>query len=255
MQRLWLVIGGIAATLALAMGTYSAVSVIAHEEVVERRTFDAAGLTAVDLRGENGNVEIVGADVEEISLVAEIDHGLRRTEYSAVVDGTTLVVRDDCPPAAQVWCRVDHRLVVPNGLTIDVRSDNGRITGRDLSGQVTVRGRNGSVELARIAGDLDVRTDNGRIEARGVSGASVRAHTDNGRIELGFADAPRVVDTKSHNGSIDIVVPDDGTAYRLDIDTRFTGSIDAAIRTDPTSEHFISARTSNGSVTVRYPTG
>lgn len=255
MQRLWLVIGGIIAAFALALGTYTAVSVIAHEEVVERRTFDAASITALDLRGENGNVEIVGRDVQEISLVAEIDHGLRRTEHSAVVDGTTLVVRDDCPTGVQVWCRVDHRLVVPADLAIDVTADNGRITGRDLTGAVTVRGRNGSVDLARIAGGLDVRTNNGRIDVRGITSTAVRAHTDNGRIELGFAETPDDVDTKSHNGSIDISVPDDGTAYRLDIDTRFTGSIDTSVRTDPTSDRAISARTSNGSVTVRYPSG
>lgn len=255
MKRLWLLAGSLATVPALAFGTYAIVSFLAHETVTERATFEAAGVTAVELSSELGNVEITGADVEEISLTARIDHGLRRTRHSAEVDGNTLVVRDDCPTGIPVWCRVDYELEIPSSLRVQITAENGRVTVRDVDGGVQIRGGNGAVDVARVAGDVDLRTGNGRIEARGVDGGRVTARTGNGAIALSFVRPPDAVETRTGNGSIEVVVPQDETAYRLEVTTTFAGATDTAVRTDPTSERTIVARTSAGSITVRYPTG
>lgn len=255
MQRLWLAVGTIVTVPALGLGTYAVVSLIAHEHVTERTTFEAAGVTAIDLDGDLGDVDIVGSDVDEITMVAEIDHGLRRTRYSAEIVRSTLVVRDDCPTGVHVWCRVDYELVVPADGAVHVRTGNGRVAVRDVDGPVSVDSGNGALELRGLTGDLQLLTRNGRISGHGLAGDAVRAESRNGAIRLGFVDAPTSVGIESRNGSVEVVVPDDDATYRVDVTTRFTGASNSSIRTDPESHRSIVARTHNGSVTLRYPTG
>ncbi len=45
------------------------------------------------------------------------------------------------------------------------------------------------------------------------------ADTDNGRVQLEFAAAPTTVVATTNNGWVEVVVPDDGTAYRVDVQT------------------------------------
>jgi hypothetical protein len=254
MGRLWIVIGSIVTVVAIAFATYNIVNLVAHEEVTERTTFDADGVAAVKLHNDIGSVEIVGDDVDQITLVAEISHGLRRTVTEAAVEGDTLVVDMDCPTGLPVWCSVDYHLVVPRDLDVDARNDNGRLTLRDLDGDVIASGDNGGIELARLSGDVEVDTQNGGIRAGGLRGEAITARSQHGSVRLTFAAAPITVIARTSDGAVEVVVPDDGTTYRVDADN-FVGSIDAAIRTDPDSDRSISAITRNGSVTVRYPTG
>lgn len=254
MQRLWIIVGSVITVAALAFGTFNVVSLVAHEEVTETSTFDAAGIVALDVRTGNGTIEVVGDDVEEITLVADISHGLRRTDHRAEVEGDTLVVRSDCPHLSFTWCSVDYHLVVPADLSVVASSDNGRLTLRDLTGDVDADSDNGRIELIRISGDVEATTSNGRVEGDGLRAAVVTATSRNGSVELTFASPPTAVEARTSNGSVEVTVPDDDTAYRVETDTDH-GSIDAAVRTDPSSDRFIVATTNNGSVRVRYPTG
>jgi hypothetical protein len=256
MGRLWMIVGSLFTAAALAFGTYSIVNQVAHEEVLETATFSADGVTQVRLHNENGRVEIVGDDVDEISLVAEVSHGLRRTVTHADLEGDTLVVDMDCPTGIPVWCSVDYRLVVPKDLAIDVRNENGRLTLRDLDGDVDAHGDNGTIELARLSGDVDVETENGSVRAGGLTAAEVHARSRHGSVRLTFAEPPTTVTARTSDGSVEVVVPDDDATYRVEADVRgFGGDADAAVRTDPGSDRSITATTNHGSVTVRYPTG
>ena len=54
----------------------------------------------------------------------------------------------------------------------------------------------------------------------------------------------------SDNGRVEVVVPDDGTAYRVDLRSD-NGSETIEVPTDPASTRSITVRTDNGSVTAR----
>lgn len=251
-----MIVGSILTVAAVAFGTYGIVNQVAHEEVTERATFAADGVGQVRLHNENGRVEIVGDDVDEISLVAEVSHGLRRTVTHADIEGDTLVVDMDCPIGIPVWCSVDYRLVVPRGLDVNVRNENGQLTLRDLDGDVTAHGDNGTIELARLSGTVDAETNNGSVRAGGLTAAEVHGRSRHGSVRLTFAEAPTTVTARTSEGSVEVVVPDDDATYRVETDVRgFGGSADAAVRTDPGSDRSITASTAHGSVTVRYPTG
>jgi hypothetical protein len=254
MQRFWIIAGSLLTVAALVFATLNIVSLVAHEEVTETATFDAAGIDLLDVQTDNGTIEVVGADVDEISVVADISHGLLRTEHRAEVEGGTLVVGASCADLSFSWCSVDYDIVVPRDLVVDADADNGRVTLRDLAGDVTVDSDNGRIELLRVGGSVRASTDNGSVEGTGLRGPEVTATSSNGSVRLSFAEAPTMVTARTSNGSVEVTVPHDDTAYRVELDTDH-GSTDAGVRTDPDSRHVIIATTSNGSARVQYATG
>lgn len=253
MKRTWLVAGTIAAVATLAFGTTQAVGLIAHDEETEVYAFPVDGIAALDVRTESGSIEVDGGDVDEITVVAEISHGLQGTDHTVEVEGDTLVLDSDCPVFG-TWCEVDFRIVVPVATAVEARSPNGRVTLRDLTGPVAVDADNGTVELVRLSGAVQATSDNGRIEGIGLRSATVDVDTDNGRLTLTFAQPPDAITATADNGRVEVVLPDTEDTYRVRADTD-EGSTDVGIRTDPASNRTIDIDSDNGDVTVRYPTG
>ena len=251
MTRLWVLLGSIPTIAALGFGTLQVVGILAHEEETRTDTFAVAEVSSLRIDNENGPVDITGGDVDEITVVAEISHGLHRsTSTVEVVDGV-LEIDAECP-WMPTWCDVAYTITVPRDLPIGADVDNGRLTLRDLDGTINADGDNGRMELVRLGGEVRVQTDNGRIEGTGLRTPILDADTDNGRLSLAFAEAPDFVTATSDNGRIDVVVPDDeGVAYRVDARTD-NGSTDVGVRTDPTSERSITAHSDNGRVAVTY---
>jgi hypothetical protein len=253
-RRAWLIAGSLLVVVALPWVVGSFVSVLARDSETVEMAFPAAGIELLDIDADGGTIEIVGEDVDEISITAEITHGLRKTGNRAeVVDGV-LEVRSSCPLLWAVWCEVDYRVVVPETLDVRAETGNGRMTIRDISGDVEADGDNGSMELTRLSGHLLISTDNGSLEASGLRSEVVTADTDNGRLELRFATPPQRVRATGDNGRVDIEVPDTAHSYRVTVSAD-NGSTDAPVRTDPDSDRTIVAETDNGSVRVHYPSG
>lgn len=252
-HNLWLGIGSLLTVAAVGFGTIQTVSALAHDEHTETATFAADGVTLLDVENDTGSVEVTGGDVDEITVVSEISDGLFATSHRVEVAGSTLVVRSGCPQLS-TWCEVDHRIVVPADLDVVVSVDNGRLTVRDLAGDVEADGDNGRIELVRLSGDVVAETDNGRLTATGLRSASVHADSDNGSVSVTFAEPPSAVTATTDNGSVEVIVPETDDAYRADVSTDH-GSRDVGIRTDPDGDRSIVAETNNGSVTVRYPSG
>jgi hypothetical protein len=252
-RRAWIVAGSVLAGIALLFGTVQVIGVLARDTTTEQQVFPAEGVRLVDVGVRNGTIEVRGAETSEISLTAEIDHGLRRTSHRAAVEGDVLRVRASCP-AFGTWCKVDYRLVVPARVAVSVDANNGRLIVRDVTGTVRADGDNGSIELARLSGHVDVSTDNGRVQSSALASEQVVARTRNGQVRLEFAQPPLRVDADSDNGRVDVVLPRTADAYRVDLDTE-NGSTDVAVRTDPASRRSVEGRTRNGDVTVRYPSG
>lgn len=252
MHRLWVPLGTAITAVALAFSTVQVVSLLAHEIEVVHETVPATGVTAVLVDVSDGRVEVVGDDVTEATVDAEVHHGLRRTPFRVeVVDGV-LEVRGGCPFPSQ-WCDVHPRVVVPRGVDVTVETGNGGVVVRDVDGHVDVRSGNGAVTLARIGGDVELLTHNGPIEATGLRAGTVTVVTHNGDAELAFAGSPAAVTALSHNGDIEIVLPDEeGVAYDVEAHTD-DGLPDVAVRTDPTSSRSVDVASDNGDVTVRYP--
>src|SRR5699024_9447931 len=113
-----------------------------------------------------------------------------------------------------------------------------------------VDGDNGSVVLDDVGGVLDVSTDNGRVEATNVRSTEVVADGDNGRVVLSFVVAPESVRATSNNGQVEVVVPDDATAYRVELHSD-NGREELSVPTDPAATRSLLLETDNGTVTAR----
>jgi DUF4097 and DUF4098 domain-containing protein YvlB len=84
-----------------------------------------------------------------------------------------------------------------------------------------------------------------------MSSQEVDASTNNGRVQLEFAESPGSVRAKSSNGAVVVFLPEDAPAYAVDASTS-NGEVVTDVRTDPAAPNTIEAETSNGDITVRY---
>ncbi|MET0147322.1 MAG: hypothetical protein ABW328_21440 [Ilumatobacteraceae bacterium] len=247
---LWKVFAGIFVVAALFWGTYNVVVLLAHEERAESSSYPAGDLTALDVSSSAGSVRIVATDGDTVDVRAEISDGLRSTGERQEVVGGVLQLRASCPNIGSDWCRVDYEISVPRDLALTVSSGNGRVEVTGTTGPVAVDADDGTVVLTSVTGPLDVSTDNGRVEGVDLGSATTTADSDNGRVTLEFSAAPTTVVATTDNGSVEVVVPADGTTYRLSLETG-NGSRIAEVPDDPASDRSITLRTDNGSVTAR----
>jgi DUF4097 and DUF4098 domain-containing protein YvlB len=179
-----------------------------------------------------------------------VSEGLRDTEFSHEVTGSTLELRGSCALIGSMWCRVTYRIEVPRGLDVEVNADNDRVNVSNIDGNVVVDSDNGAVELAGVSGEINVNGDNGRIVGTDLSAAVVDADTDNGRIELAFTEPPDTVNANGDNGSIEILVPEIEGGYDIAADTSNGSTGDIDVIDNPESPHKLRLETDNGSISV-----
>jgi hypothetical protein len=245
----WRVVAGLAAAALLLWGVTQTVSVLAHEEHTETVTFPAAGVAEIDVRLESGSVDIVAADVEEITVRARISDGLRRTGHDErLVDGR-LVLEGTCPIFLSTFCAVHYDVQVPRDLDVVAHLDSGRLEVVGVHGSVEAASDNGSVAVTDVVGDIAIHSDNGSLEGEGLDAETVTASSDNGSIDLGFAEAPTTVTAESDNGSVELRLPEVAGGYLVDMDTD-NGSTDLGVATDPGSTRRITATSDNGAIRV-----
>jgi hypothetical protein len=247
---LWKAFAALLVVGAFVSGTFQIVTLLAHEERTEVTPYDATGIANIDVDNSAGSVRIVGTDGDTIEVTARISDGLRSTGESQQVVGDTLELRGTCPNFGSDWCRVSYTVAVPPSIDVRVDADDGSVDVSGITGDVDVDTDNGSIEMDSLAGSIRATNDNGRIEGDRLTSQRVSADTDNGRINLTFVTPPSNVVATSNDGSIEVVVPNDGTAYRLDMDTD-NGSRNDEIISDDTAARSIVIRTDNGSVTAR----
>lgn len=98
---------------------------------------------------------------------------------------------------------------------LSLEADNGRIELDTVeSDKVNIETANGAIDLTSMDADMTVRSSNGRIIFRDVSG-TLQAKANNGRIELttGTLDFP--VDFETNNGRIEIRTENEPTNARI----------------------------------------
>lgn len=247
---LWKVFAAVLVTAAAVWGPYQMATLLAHEQRTETESFPAAGITRLEVDGSAGSVDIQASERDTIVVVAEISDGLRHTGESREVVGDTLRLRSTCPAFGSDFCWVDYQVRIPRGLELIVDGDNGSISVTGSDGPVSIDGDNGSIRLSDLSGPLQLSTDNGSVDATQLRSATVTADADNGHVQLEFATAPTTVVATSDNGRVEVVVPDDGTAYRVDMRSD-NGAENIEVPSDSSSSRTLTIRTDNGSATVR----
>lgn len=227
---LWNVFGALLLVGALSWGAYQVVVLLAHEERTEVASY--RGVETIDVSNGAGPVRIVAGDSDDVVVTSRISDGLRSTGNRHAVANGVLELRASCPNFGSDFCYVGYTIEVPRDIAVVARS------GHD------------SVTLSGLAGSVRASSDNGRVEATDLRSASVEADSDNGRVELQFTEAPTTVTATADNGSVEVIVPNDGEAYRLDVESA-NGSTTEAVPVNSASSRSITVQTDNGRATVR----
>jgi Putative adhesin len=235
--------------VAVGWGAFSVVSLLAR--VTEHRSATYEGVRAVDLGLSFESAEIVGsADATSVSMTRSYTWSLGRPTITSNLDGGLLSMGSSCPFSVGLGCSGHVRLVVPSGLSVTVHDSDGSLTLRNLGGTVDLSTSDGSIHAKNLSGKLTLHSSDGSLTATGLTSPTVAATTSDGSVHLTFAAPPSSVTASSSDGSLDIVVPKDGTAYDVTATTG-DGSRNISVPTDSSSEHKMTLRTSDGSIHVQ----
>jgi hypothetical protein len=138
-----------------------------------------------------------GTSAEGQSLLRQIRPTTQRNELS--VEG----------PSGQQW-EAFFIIQAPKGAELDVRSDNGPVELREVTGKFAVDVRNGPVAIARSAGEFDIEARNGPINFAGNTG-TIRLNAENGPIIVVLSGASwkdGSLQARAKNGPLSLKVGD-----------------------------------------------
>lgn len=262
----WLLPGSVLAVLAVGYGTLGAVGLTAYERQTVRQvvTEPVSGID-VDV---DGSTRVLGEDRADVLVESVLTRGLTSPGHRVeVVDGR-LEIEGDCGVLSFGWCEVRTTVRLPldsdvtvrgSGSTrvegvagaVDVASGGGGLALSDLDGPVSAATGGGGVTATDLGGPLDLRTGGGHIDGRDLRAPTVTVRSAGGGIDLTFVADPTRVDVETGGGGIRIEVPDGDVAYAVDARTA-GGGVETSVRTDPSSDRTIRARSGGGDITISY---
>jgi Putative adhesin len=177
-------------------------------------------------------IEVVGG-----GTAREVD--VQRRERSAFghapqttrsVAGGTFLVRSRCPTELLASCRVRYRLVVPDNLPIEIRTDGGEVRFRGYRGSATVTTQSGDIDIADYCGfSLDARAESGDIETISTC-------------------PPQRLSLRAGSGAVHAVVP--SGPYRVDAESSSGRNVVRGITATTEAPFSIQALSSSGDVVV-----
>jgi hypothetical protein len=234
--------------LAVGWGALTLASLLARATELRSATYHGVRALDVDLAFES--VEIVGsADATSVSMTRSYTWSLGKPSISNRLDGNLLSIASSCPFSVGLGCSGHLRLVVPRDLEVQVHNSGGSMTLRDLDGPVDLSTSDGSINASNLTGRAKLHSADGSMTASGLRSGAVEATTSDGSMRLSFAVAPSSVTADSGDGSIEVVVPADGTAYDV-TGTTADGSRDVSVPTDSNSARHMQLSTGDGSLKV-----
>ena len=253
------VVGGIAllgsgATAAVAAtGTLIASSTEGSDSV---QTEDVAGLEALDLDVDAGNMRIEFGDVDEAKLSVTNSRG---PAWTLEREGDDLVVRS---PEFEFgwwfgsWFGDDQSAVLTlpeslreDGFDADLTLDAGSLDVVGDFGALDITVNAGALDVEGAANTLSIDMSAGRADALldGVDEADLSVSAGDLNVELtGRAPSQTTIDVSA--GSVDLTVPDESYSITQDVSA---GSLDAKVDQSSGTRRLIDVSLSAGSVTIR----
>ena len=155
-----------------------------------------------------GNANVAGASVE-----TEVDGDV--TPELELTDGV-LTIGDDCTTD----CRVDYSILVAEGTSVVVRTDEGNVTVNDLSGAITVDASEGAVTLATVTGDIEVVVGDGSVLGTRLEADVATFDVTEGDVDVTFDEIVNTLVVATGNGDVTVQLPDGEYAFETDPEDR-----------------------------------
>ncbi|WP_369034535.1 DUF4097 family beta strand repeat-containing protein [Streptomyces adonidis] len=242
----------IAGVVAALVVTASACASAGDDKDPEQRSFALEGRT-LTVDSNDSALDIVAADANRSGRI-EVTRWFQGSvalgkdpKVSWSMKDDRLKLRVKCSGVV-ADCAAKHRIEVPRGVSVIVRTGDGSVTARGFDRALDIRSEDGSVTVKDSTGPLKLYTDDGSIRAVDVRSRQVRAHSEDGSVRLELASVPDLVESSSDDGSLTIELPRE--TYRVTADSD-DGSVKVSVPRDKRSTHVVSAKTQDGSIRVR----
>jgi hypothetical protein len=215
------------------------------------RSFQVTGPVDLEVLTRSGDITVRSGSSGSVSIHAKIHSGsgwfggdnkpeVQELQNNPPIRQSGNSIRIDYVNLRNI--SVDYEITVPENTTVRAHTGSGDQTVEGVRGNVDLESGSGDLRLARLTGDLHFQTGSGNVRASQVSGP-VRAKAGSGDIEI---DEVGSGDVDIRTGSGNITVHGVNGGFRAE-----AGSGD--IRSEGTPRNLWSVRTGSGNVTLRVP--
>ena len=178
----------LAALVLLGGAIYAAAEVL--EETDTHRETISESVDHIVIKAESGDIEVVpgGRSVE----VERTDrYAVESPDVSQTLEDGVLTIDAECEGVFSLFCAVDYRVEVPDGVTVDARTYLGDVdVALARKADVTARTHVGDVDVELPEGAYDVDTDTavGDADVEGVVDSDQARHKIEARADIGTVD-------------------------------------------------------------------
>ncbi|MGA2389914.1 MAG: DUF4097 family beta strand repeat-containing protein [Candidatus Sulfotelmatobacter sp.] len=215
------------------------------------KTFSVSGAVDLEVQTRSGDVIVRNGPAGSVSIHGKIfvgDHwlfGNRQSDVKDIEEHPPLrqdgnSIRIDYVSAHDI--SVDYEIVVPAETTVRAHSGSGDVTIAGTHGNLDVQSGSGDLKLSQIAGEIRLQTGSGNVRAHEIAGP-VRGEAGSGDIEV-TETGPGDIDLHTGSGNITVHGMNGGLHAEA-------GSGD--ITAEGTQSSGWEIRTGSGNVHVRLP--
>ncbi|MHC4389130.1 MAG: DUF4097 family beta strand repeat-containing protein [Planctomycetota bacterium] len=206
-------------------------------ERTEQLSAPMTNLQAIDVETGFGSIKVVGGDVTDCRVKADIsaqaptDEEAKQLAEEVKIKitplGKTLNIAVDKPKTRNNCCiGVSFDIIVPQKTNIECSTSYGSIKLRDLHADINARTSFASIESEDTHGSVKLETSFGKIRCRNITSSDINAKSSFGEIDIACSPdtTPQVnADITTSYGDIDFKTPP-GFVGQIDLETSF-GSI------------------------------
>jgi hypothetical protein len=248
-RRVVLAVAIIVMVILFGFGAWSAIGFATLHRVDQHHSFAFTGSRLV-VDAEEGGLHVSAGQPGRVEVDSHFHYSqLSPAHPSMRMDGDQLIAKTGCRSVMNNYCTATYELRVPANTTLQLHTSDGNILVSGITGDLDLRTSDGAIHADGATGRLQLHTSDGSITARNLRGTTISAVTSDGRVLLTFAVDPAQVTARSSDGDVEITVPRDGTAYKVDAATS-DGSRQVDVATNPDGSRSIFAHTSDGAVRV-----
>ncbi|WP_165966881.1 DUF4097 family beta strand repeat-containing protein [Actinomadura sp. 7K507] len=243
----------LAAGALLALAPLTGCGASADDARPEKRSFGPVGDRLTIVKDE-GDLDVRPGDVDRVQVTRRFDRWAFIGGEPAATwefEGDRLTLATDCDTLVG-GCEVRYEVLVPRNLPLSIEGDNGRISATGISTALRIRSTNGAISATGASGPLDLRTESGELRSASTRSERVTATSQNGKVGLSFAHAPRQVAVTTENGEVKVTVP--RAAYKVTTSTE-NGDVHSGVPNEASAPRSITARSGSGAITLNTAAG
>ncbi|WP_131738989.1 DUF4097 family beta strand repeat-containing protein [Actinomadura roseirufa] len=191
----------------------------------------------------------------EASVQQRLTWAVGKPVVEQALVGDVLRVRFRCRNKSTLYgafeCGANIDLQVPPDARVTAVTSSGQLTVRGITGDLDLRTSSGKITLADTRGALRARARSGTIKGTGLAAPTTKAEVSSGDVDLRYTTPPDQVEAAADSGQVKVIVPRGSRFNVLSRNGSGSSHINDAV-VDQRSAQTISVRSNSGSTHVDY---